>query len=1202
MPIKRSTRASKLTVQPLAPKPAATGPGSLPGKKVRRPAVPDTVQQGDSFFSRDSIGTAKFDSRMDFPVLPDNSTQLEQLTTTQGRKLSLSMERPVLLASVDIFNTPASDAKKTAASIEQSLAIADFESSLMKSDYDYIYETLKNEESTAATMQSLEEQATSDLQKTTEAVNSFLSLSNTADELSKNLDLRLSWANVEEKIAEYYSKLPQKYGSTVIDTSLSSFGLDPKKDTSTGIVKTISKVAAAASAESTTSTTQGTLLVGLSKGYFSVDAKVTSKDRLFDDGKITNYSSLSRLSKVSSCAEFLSRVFTDTFTGVTSSAVISTPTMYSGSNVFESQGLKTDNKITPSHYEGIINPAVKKLSTSGISNFTSKVSTSFSNSYEAAKTKTGIASANEAGTPIDIYLRLLGKLKDSFETLHSGKETSTFTNNAEITDALMMAFAMKTSTSSTKFNGFMRGVLLTLLLDEEYAFDAGTSEEYDEVNESKSEIEDSGDTSGTSPRTVGAKVGSRKLKTKTLEAAPTPNVDSIFNEPERIKNFPSDSLHFTKGKLLQLDSTTTSAARNSWGNSIWLSPSFTPGGSSEYANDYSIEGWNYNAPRASSVLTSVKDSLISGRGGYPSTGNVLFTEVYDGFKNFSRSENGKTIANSILEFYDELVALYEELYGKTLDDVAPDGLFITGNGTCTKRGIIDVIFECMGNLVNYFLGPGYVGVLEDEQITYTKSTTGGGTETVSYTQQSTVWYLSVNSNFYEILSFCESASQLSGDVTTYLSSAHTSSGLSATTSTVMYNSLASVLNDLVKRQKSTKIAVASLAAIADIINTSCENFSNAITSVAEKTASVSTRVRNDVVANFSSEVASSLSLKEKMYRGVSESFEESLSIYDVSAARWFYSYYKNDLSSDKTCLVMGIPAGLCSMLSRSEIEVKDDKVASGQLSMNKNLSKYSLTLAARSIQNPYASVTPLTIGRFHPLVNCYITDEIDENLTPLGVASSGAVSFECYDRGTSTWVSCSYEECRSFIGSGGNFSSAGDDQSLPNISRSIVDDAIRFHVVDAILKATVRVVSGIDFSAYSVCSSKRSISATAAGQLLTLLGTAREGLIPRGSLTASDFLEQTVDGNYAVIPYSSLSGKSPDLTTPSDHSLLLKLLDSGIFTAGTSANRVLTPDPFERVYCFVYDPNDLIVQQDGQQLRDTAAREISLCSIKVEAE
>lgn len=1219
MPIRKSTRASKLTVQPVSPSPVTPAAGSLPTQNEKRPAVPEIVQQGDSFFSRDSIGSAKFDSRMDFPALAENSTQLEKLGTTQGMRLSLSSERPTLLASVDIFNSPASSLEKTAMALDQSIKVAEFESNLMKVDYDYIYETLKADEATSATMQSLEDQATTDLQKTKDAVDSFLGLSNAAEELSKTLDIRLSWSNVEEKISEYYSQLPQKYGSTTIDTSLSSFGLSAKQDTSTGIVKTLSKVAAAASAENTSATSQGNLVVGLSKGYFSIDSKVTQKDLLFDDGKITNYSELSSLFKVSSCAEFLSRVFTDTFTGVTSSAVVSVLTAYSGSSIFESQGLKDGRKIISSHYEGIIDPSVRSLSTSNISDFTSTVVPSFSDSYDAAKTKTGIGLADEAGTPIDIYLRMLGKVKDSFETLYASKETSIFTNNSEINDAVMLAFATKSSRSSEKFNGFMRGVLLTMLLDEEYFFDAAVSDEYDEVNESKSEIEDSGDTSGTSPRTVGAKIGTKKLKTKTLEEIATANVDAIFSVPERLKNFPATSHQFTKSKILQIDTNEVlNAFSTSWGTSYWLGPSFAPSWPSTDPAfiDSSIEQWDYCAPLAVSVPEAIKQSLVFGTPGNDiTTGEALAKTVYDNFKIFSRSENGKTAGNAILDLYDELVALFEELHGKKLDDVAPDGKFITGTGTCTKRGIIDVIFECMANLIIYFLGPGYTSTTEDrptevpdfsrskeeEEGNYTgTSRTDEGTVTVE--EPATIWYLSVNSDFYEILSFCETASQLSGDENEYLANAYTSSGLSATSSSNLYNNLVSVITDLVKRHKSTKIAVSSLAALADVISTSCENFSSAISSVAEKTAIVSEQIRNDVAANFTIEVASSLSLKEKMYQGVRESFEESLNVYDVSAARWFYNYYKKELSSDKTCLVVGLPAGLSSMLGRSEITVKDDKIASGELSLNKYLSKYSMTLSARSIQKPYSSVTPLTIGKFHPLVNCYITSEISKNSTILGVASSGEVTFECYDRGTGTWVSCSYDECRAFIGSGGNFSSAGDDQSLPSIPSSTVNDTIKFHVIDAILKATIRVVSGIDFSSYSICSPRRLLSATSAGQLLSLLDSARTDLIPRGGLRASDFLEQTTSGDYASIPFSGLRGNAANLTKPSDHSLLLKLLDSGIFTAGTSASRILTPDPFERVYCVIYDPNDLVIKQDGQTVRDGAVREISLCSINIEAE
>lgn len=1204
MAIKSATRASKLTVQPLPPTLSSPSVGSLPTISQTRPAVPETVAQGDSYFSRDSIGSAKFDSRMDFPTLSSNATVLDPSMNEAEKSIGLSPQRPTLLASVDLFNSPGTSSDRSAQGIEESLEVAELESRLLAADYDYVYNSLLESPATTGLMKVLEETASSDLEKTKESVAGFLSLSAARENFSRNLDIRTSWDNVGQRMTEYYSTFSTKFGTGEIDTDLSVFDLNPKLDTGTGIVRKIQSIALATTSEGRGIVSVGKVKVGLSRGYFDVDNRVKSLDLLFDDGTVGLYSSLSRLQKLTACSEFLSRVLTDTFTGMTGSAKIDLPTSYNGGNIFEAQKVSIGNTKVPSHYDTIIEPAIKNLSAAGIEDFRSKIVKSYTDSYESAQMKTGVGNANEAGSSLDICLRLFGKVKDSFPTLYASTETSIISNPGELYDAVNLLFSMKQRSSAAQFNGFMRGTLLTLLLDPKYEFITDSGEEYDSVTETKSKIEDTGVTEGSTSRTLSSRTGNKSLATKSISETDSSLVQSIFSDPERAKNFPKTSWDYTKSLLKNVETPSRGAILDTFGKSLYFYPSFSPDSERtplvSTAPEY--EGFGRNAPKASSIPSAIKGSLRQG------DSYDILQNNFGRISQFGRDDTGKTVANAITDLYNELISVFEETYGKPLEEVSPQSVFYTREGTCTKRGIIDVILECMGNLVAHFLAIGYANEATSTGTSTLSSTKGGGSTSPSsdssaFSAGDSSYYIGLNESFYESLSFCESLSQLKGDVSTAISTSYSDSGLSKTSnSSFLADVLSSLRDDLYTRHKSTRVAISGIAAISKVVDTSSQEFASAISAAAKKMTGVSQRTKNDLLSSLTTEVVSAVSLKEKTEYGVREPLEGSLTVYDVSAARWFYSRYRNDLSSDKTCLVVGLPSGFLDSLARSEIKSYGIGTSVAELSLNRSLSKYRLLVSARSIQRPYESLTPLVVGKFHPLLHAYVANEIAENLLPLTLASSGAVKLLCFDRVSASWIETDYDDCSEFLSNGGNFGVAGYSESLPNLPKSEVEDVIEFHVTDAILKAAIRVVSGLNFDQRSLCLSSRSISPASASSLLKVI-SASGNLFTRGSLTAPDFLRLGEDGNYYPIPFSSLSGESPGLTKPGDHSLLLELLSSGVFTASTSMSRILTSPPFERVYCTIYDPNDNRIRTlTGNYQNFPSAREVSLISTNVTVE
>ena len=1228
MPVKSATGTSKLTVQPLpieTPQPAL---GSLPTTSTVRSEVPNVIAQGDSYFTRDSIGSAKFDSRMDFPKLPTNASILKLSKNKSGKKLALSPEKPCLIASIDIFSPPGTDKEKTYNSIQQSLEIAQFESSLIKSDYEYVLDRFENDTSTATIMKSLKDAATSKLSKVNDAVTSITRLSAASEEFSKSLDIRLFWDNVGQLISQHYAAFPLRFGDGSVDTKLSILGIDEAKDSGTAIIKKLEKLATSATSDSTQVGVKDLFPVGYSAGYFAIDKRVEKNDLLFDDSSIANYSKLGRCQKAAACCEFLSRVFIDTFTGLTGSAVISLPTQYSGSLIFEPSPVKIGTKTYESHYGGFISPSIENLSTAKINEVRVSAEDSYNNSFSSAKIKMGVDNVSEKGTPLDIYTRMFSKIFDSYSSLYASAESSSLSNQAEIYDSVILLYSMKQQTSSKEFNGFMRGILLTMILDPDFEFNAPTSDEFDNISESESESSIDGQT----PTLTKTKTGNKTLKTKKLSDYPKVLTDSIFSNPERLKNFPVSAQRYTSTALDKMDYAATT----------WVVPlplvriasNFSPGTiNSELKNelivDSTIDGWSKNAPIMSELPSKIASSLPSGVNitttnltnttSSKSTdisnsienNDFIFEKILEAIPKFSRDDTGKTIGNAILDLYDELLTLFEDAYGKKFEDVSPDLVFYTNSGkTCTKRAIVDVILECLGNLISHFLSPGFY-----------VSPSGNSNTAETISKQ----YLSVNENYYESLKFCSELSKVSGDLTFAINNAYISSGLnnkpdtlgmtydtsttdvtkgSATFTNLSTSLMLSMNDDLYTRQRNTKTSIAALSAISSVIDTSCKNFVSAIENASLELSSVPQDIKNDVMSSLTPEVASSIALKEDYETGIREPFEESLTIYDTFAANWFYTNYKKELSSDKVCLTVGLPSGFTTLLNKSEIELDTNfQIVKNTFQQYRDPAKFSLVLSARSIQRPFANVNPLLIGKFHPLLHAQISGNIVSDSSLLKLAASSEVKLLCYDRISGTWVETNYTDCVEFLVNGGNFGVAGLFEDIALVTTSDAEDVIKFHVLDAILKSTIRVSSGVDLSSTVFGGSQRTIDAKTAASVLSLFNSAAKDLVPRGSLTASDFLSIGKLGNYVPVEFSSLSGEGPGSTNPSTHSLLLKILGSGVFTANTLLDRVIAPSPFERTYCVIYDPNDLTVTStNGKSYVENAIREVSLLSLNIVAE
>ena len=285
---------------------------------------------------------------------------------------------------------------------------------------------------------------------------------------------------------------------------------------------------------------------------------------------------------------------------------------------------------------------------------------------------------------------------------------------------------MKSTNSNAAFNGFIRGILLTNILDESFVFGADSTDEYDAITETKSEIDDSVD----GKRTVTTKTSTKSLSTESVDASGA-IYKSIFSNAERLKNFPQESKNYASTILTKMDEASITGG-GTFGGIPWHIPlwfSFLPTSKRTTSKDFlstyiryqadTNDEWSKNSPMCQdedSTLLSLTPSAESSNDAGDS--NKIVNGLVSALQQFSRDTTGKTIANAIVDFYDEVISVFEKATGKTFKDISPNETFLVAGKTCTKRAIIDVIIECFGNIVGVFLTPGIVATSREVAAKY----------------------------------------------------------------------------------------------------------------------------------------------------------------------------------------------------------------------------------------------------------------------------------------------------------------------------------------------------------------------------------------------------------------------------------------------------------------------------------------------------
>jgi hypothetical protein len=1111
LPIKRAIAKTNFTIQPLAVTASTPAIGSLPAISTSQPAVPTVTAQGDSYFSRNSIGSSFLDTKLDIPLFDNSEKNLSKSSADIVKNIGLSPERFSIIAATKI--------KDNEDTLDKLLQIIQFEEALLNEDYLFIKNYLSQDTNLSSITKPLEDKANLDDQSVQNQLQLVAKLSNAVEGFSQALDFKRFAASneIKNKITSQYNVLPKRlvYNSEVIDF------LKEKNTISTSdlsnIVGNISKV--------------DDIYYNQIYDYVSLNGLVAGAFNSLRD----NNSNLTHEMQISILCELISRTFSETFSGksLKNTNIVS---VYSGSNVFESQNLENDKIYLSSGYEkshrqGIITPALTELDSSKISNFEKAVLQPLKDIVETSAEFSSIKSEDENGSGFDIYQRILGYACKSFSTALSDIEGL---NQNEIIDPVLLRYSLYSGISCRyeKLADFIRGLILTILLDEDYNFNiSGDIKNYEVVSKTKAEITDD-----TGTYNVSSKVGSNTSYNASLEENGE-NYQQIFGNESRKKNFTSKGLEYARNVFIDIDSGKETR--------------FTLDRPFGIANNASDEdSWSNNAPKNGddSDYVQYKNFLPI----------VVITSISDGSKiiqgnpfierleNLKGSNGGSTVITSIKNVYDEIVSVFESTSGKTAKEILIDDNFVLDGKVINKRVIFDAIIECFA-ILSEKIRVGFSTFVTNQ------STTSGGVTTTN----KVIRFLSLSNDSQKMISLLKAASETKNIKNLY--------------STERQMGFLSYLSDSIafsyKMHNNSKSAYASSIAIVNEIYKKSADFQSALDNAKKEIA------LNDQTKQFLKILTPETVSNAIQYYNEKFSIWDTstcISSVDISAVNWLKK------NSTGNIVIFGLPAECYDSLRRQtemtllkrflidengakKNNVEPSKFIQFYFDERKINDSFTFQTGSLSAINTFAE----DFAIYHAFVNAELLSEIAIDQTITDVSKSSSIQLSCYDNESGKWIKTSYDECLNFLAVGGTFKSSVFWFKLEKMKK-----VINSHVMSAILKSSIRTLSGINFSTSRMQINDCKLSSSRASSLLQILNAIPSNLIPRGGLSAEQFLSKNTDGTFSPVPYSQLSGEAPNLITPSDYSLLVKFIKSGIFTSDEMIKSILSPTIFERMYAF----------------------------------
>lgn len=1133
MSVRFSRWNSNIAAQPVTPDIATVAPGSLPVSLQTYIDPPEVVSQGNSFLSQDSIGSAKFETRNFEISTVDPTNELLTGSAPSAKQAGLSPVRPALIGVYDIFGSSLT-IPAGGSTFNESMRFSEFEANLSLEDYRYLVNELRTGNATAPIVSAIEAQASSDIASVQEPLANIAKLASVAENFSTQLDVISHWGTLKNDIESFY----QSYIANGFDYSPAITGLselDSSARLSTSFIEGLER--------SIVNDSQDSIIALL-------ESRIRNEGLFFDDGTIEGYSTLSRMGKASICCTILSRIYGASSVG--DARYTSLPLAFGGNRVFESKRVGG----LPSNYDSIVRPALSTGSITPLQKFKTEFVTSFSNSVSSITRKSSVV-VGGGRYAVDVLQVVLKELVSSFPALSQPQQNPGIVVSKEIGDATVIQMSLKSPTNDPIWCGLIRGTLLTMILDK-------TINELQLNNAFK-----------------GAAIGA------LLEWA---MFSSEFLTEERLKNYPNISREkvrtITRGEFAE-----------------YIDPSLKP---SVYSS---------NAPQDTSGTISDAELRNNGfldkfPGGYDAisargaSGDqaLIGTRICGAIDSFARNQS-ITVARSTERIFETLVSRF-----------GVSGGFIFSSGeTASKRMVYSIIFECIANLVSLFVGPGYtspelvtppaveatsqrIAELEEEKAEvkrqieeyqdtidrYNNLLRGGGSSTTlrRASEEAEAALPGLRTRLNEInteLASIDAGTGPTAQYKFYRLSVRKSfeKGLrladkisKATTPGTIKDVIARSNEDKTKRPfemplpesgaltnayRDTRLKISRVSAL-NAIGKLVDNESSGLIAMFERALATSTIInpsqRQVLFSSLTPEIASQKSsLYDRLVSQGSFTSSAQQNIFDVSATRKLKAIFTSEgfdnLIDNSAIAIIGIPTGFMQNLRQAD-------VTSSRLTRVPKY--YAVNSYARKLTDPYLDDVSGPTFLFHPYIDCNIVGEI-----PASGMASNSVVFSFFNSNEGTWKNLSYVQLLILLAALG-ISGENDRKNI-----------LLFHYLDALCKSAIRTISGIDLKSLSQDNTGFQISSGRATQLLSLLQSARSGLIPNRGLQVNQFLSLSSGGNFEPIPFSRLSDQASSLTTPADHSLLVDFLKSGAFTSSTVSESLFAVSGLERLYCIPLD-------------------------------
>jgi hypothetical protein len=1211
MAVSKVTVGSTIAVQSLPAAVPVPPIGPLPDASTVRGAVPVRPVQDDALFVRESIGSATLEGRLDIEV-PDESIALTGCRNRSGVEFGLSVDRPVVLASLDVLSRFADD-ETIKKSIDQNLTLVEFESELLKSDYDFVMEKVKA--SNEGVVQGLQDALASEDDKLKIALDQLAEIAVGADRVSRELDFIR----------------PENSFRTRVDSTLNgyNFRFDESRPSVDSLVSTSARETSSSTIARLKNDVDSIPLTRAENDLINklrVDGSALSDQSNSSRYEGKSYDSLDHLEKSIVCCKVLSRIMATTFSeakfpdgfgsirlpvaigsaGTASSFLFeSNDANLSGSFLQEgglgsrislgglpnaasnllagetvavaADSFSPDKSKKNNNFDSIILKILQSDSSTSIRQLDS-AKAYFREAKDFLKYRRAVGFQNEACSPQDILLAIFQELVDSFPTYTAALSADSSINFEEMADAIVMSLGCRKPGADTGITGLYRSVILASILDPEYKFGESDPEVFDSVTETKVKT-DAGDGEKTVKTNSGSKSKGKGQVSNT--AASTEAFYSPLNErgtiPPLSKSFVRDYLRKMEEKGLAGDTTILA--------DIFLFETLRNKG---VIGHVAYDG--FTAARlptnANSVVSAIVPATVSVDDTLVASYELRF--ILESLKNYGLPSERATVKSALSRVYNRVLQSFRSSYG--VDSINEEEYRLSAS-SLPKKVIFDLLLEGVSNCLVWALNPAVSVNTEDPEdggyLTYLFS--GNLSKFEVLTDDTSTSSLSVyesvrlllllkqlsaatgsftefafssasNNRFYEIINLSYSSPENSSLSRVMLKSEKLDSSYLK-----RFTSLVSSFPNLTMEYREIARDLATLDSVCDVIDASVSSLlrlQQKSASLRESLASFAREQKSDVFKCMSLPSVTAALLKRDARvvndaKGFDNSRARNRPSLDVSAARWFFKNYPIENYERSRLMFFGLPQGFTSALVRQARTLDENfLIADEAIAPNAAPKYFEAAVTARPVQLSN-STYEIELGRFHPFIHLEQHEKLQIADSVEALRSRFALKFFVQGK----WINLdpSSSPDRAAI------------QTALGLSSSDVTSLIDYHVKSSILASVACVMAGIAIDSDKLGTFRKAMSRADANKVLQIFLTDAASTILRGSMAATDFLNQNSDGFIESIPFSRLAGSAPDLTNPSDHGLLMKFLDTRAFNAATLSREVLLPSAFERVYCTILD-------------------------------